>query len=613
MRRDFFRTAQMAIILLEKPPKLELKQGSVTLHTDLTGQSLGIYNNLGKKFLERQFLPTGRPELRRKLREHARELHQALVSGSDQHLSLLPKGVRQPYRWASGGTLPIVRWHGAWWCALFWRDIQPIGWNIANGASETKEEYKNLDRLIARETREELIILDRNPITAGDDIITAHHLSFEGSLVEPDALDTSLAKRRTMDGWPVHPGDIENDRRKVSFVPGPHKVLISYHKRGEQAIDTAVVSNIVLSINPLEFGIEATRLAVIELDNEDYLVDGEVLEQHPDKWLVRRPVALFRLSALHRIWSEGGVLGEDCDPESKHLEGRRLGALTADDIHVFSADVLARKLRPDVPGAPKWLRNFEKAFDQLLPGGSKPRAAVPDPLQVFCPVTWRVLEIAFARDMIGPDGPKMAPEQRIAPTREEGEGRPDVVVPTAWSEEVRVSHEVVVTSKPGSGKPENWPPAEVIPWIEEMRASTEQDPKPIPVHILVDKEKGNLWIGTVALTWMRAAFFWFAELVCAGGKQFRYQDHHQKTVNATKTYGGRKLKYKHGDSSGFCQTRYKEFCNGLREFEVSKEVSEALLDAIQAKANVGYTLDRKSRAYLFTYYRMISGHEIQKK
>jgi len=161
MQREYFRTAQMAIVLLSNRPKIELSQGYARLLIDLTGQSFGIYNNLGKQFLEWKFLPKDRPKRRRKLREHARTLHQALLTDGEQRLALLPKGIRQPYRWASGGTLPIVRWRGSWWCALFWRDIPPVGWNIANGASETKDEYKNLDQLIARETREELVVLDR--------------------------------------------------------------------------------------------------------------------------------------------------------------------------------------------------------------------------------------------------------------------------------------------------------------------------------------------------------------------------------------------------------------------------------------------------------------------
>ena len=42
-----------------------------------------------------------------------------------------------PLRFGNGGVLPIIRLDDSDYFCLFYRDIFPIGWNIANGASDT--------------------------------------------------------------------------------------------------------------------------------------------------------------------------------------------------------------------------------------------------------------------------------------------------------------------------------------------------------------------------------------------------------------------------------------------------------------------------------------------
>jgi hypothetical protein len=38
-----------------------------------------------------------------------------------------------PFRYASGGVLPILRIGRKEFFCFFYRDIDPVGWNIANG------------------------------------------------------------------------------------------------------------------------------------------------------------------------------------------------------------------------------------------------------------------------------------------------------------------------------------------------------------------------------------------------------------------------------------------------------------------------------------------------
>ena len=65
-----------------------------------------------------------------------------------------------PLRYANGGVLPVIRLNSEDYFCLFYRDIFPVGWNIANGASDTLEEMLNPELIILREFGEELFIPD---------------------------------------------------------------------------------------------------------------------------------------------------------------------------------------------------------------------------------------------------------------------------------------------------------------------------------------------------------------------------------------------------------------------------------------------------------------------
>ena len=67
-----------------------------------------------------------------------------------------------PFRYANGGTLPILEWKGSEYYCLFYRDIEPMGWNIANGGSDSRDELLNPLDIVERELREELIVIDRD-------------------------------------------------------------------------------------------------------------------------------------------------------------------------------------------------------------------------------------------------------------------------------------------------------------------------------------------------------------------------------------------------------------------------------------------------------------------
>ena len=67
---------------------------------------------------------------------------------------------KYPLRYANGGVLPIMKINSNDYFCLFYRTIFPIGWNIANGASNNLTDLLDPRRVISREFSEEFVIMD---------------------------------------------------------------------------------------------------------------------------------------------------------------------------------------------------------------------------------------------------------------------------------------------------------------------------------------------------------------------------------------------------------------------------------------------------------------------
>src|SRR5215470_11116324 len=98
------------------------------------------------------------PEFEKKAEIYQRELD-AVFQGKKDFYGF--NDATFPFRYASGGTLPIVRMDGHDFYCLFYRDIFPIGWNIANGGCCNRDELLKPLRTANRELCEELIMVQR--------------------------------------------------------------------------------------------------------------------------------------------------------------------------------------------------------------------------------------------------------------------------------------------------------------------------------------------------------------------------------------------------------------------------------------------------------------------
>lgn len=209
----------------------------------------------------------------------------------------------QPFRYANGGLLPVIRLNGEDYFALFYREIFPIGWNIANGSSDSLEEMLAPQRIILREFGEEVFAIDHsNRLLYTYD--PADHA------LPPSYQEESLRRWQER----MSHRDLGGYKRlglPVRFVDGPDRIEVTLGK------NTQAGEGFFVSVTPEDNAIEVDRVAIINLKDDVVLLDGELCEDG----LVNEPVGLFRVDEFNQTLEGHDFLpvklfygGEECDP-----------------------------------------------------------------------------------------------------------------------------------------------------------------------------------------------------------------------------------------------------------------------------------------------------------
>jgi class 3 adenylate cyclase len=187
-----------------------------------------------------------------------------------------------PLRYANGGALPIVSINGIRYACLFYRDVFPIGWNIANGASDSYAELYFPNRIIKREFGEEFVVADHD-----NGILKFYEPGPEN--ISPGyqtAVITALASEFKAFDYSKY------GRRHLApdVIDGPDKVTVSVDEDAQNS------DRIFLSITPSDNAIEVDQVVHLTLDSGDCIIDGEIIDGIP----LDRIVGLFRLENLSR-------------------------------------------------------------------------------------------------------------------------------------------------------------------------------------------------------------------------------------------------------------------------------------------------------------------------
>lgn len=195
------------------------------------------------------------------------------------------------FRYASGGTLPIIQLEGQMYYSLFYRDIPPVGWNIANGACDTQAELLYPIDTIERELREEMIIINpgqENERRTEEGIRYVFPLDQDKPQDHPDF---AVARKLWKQYFP-RINDFQVAPLNIRWIEGPDRVEA---KTLLKLFDNEVKGCFV-NINAEDLGIELDRVAIINLNKGDIILDGEI----SGGGLLNRVVGLFKIDEVNR-------------------------------------------------------------------------------------------------------------------------------------------------------------------------------------------------------------------------------------------------------------------------------------------------------------------------
>jgi hypothetical protein len=188
-----------------------------------------------------------------------------------------------PFRYASGGTVPILTVDGMEYYCLFLRGLHPIGWNLANGGCNSIEELCNPTKTIARELQEELLVVDSENWysfgSAGEDSVDRPEFAVAREYWNSRFDALGLPHFDQLKRHAVQVADLEGpDTLEVKFLQEP---LITHQ-------------SLFVSVTAEDYGIEVDRLLVLPPLHRHGLVlcDGEINAARS----VNRPIGVFRTS-----------------------------------------------------------------------------------------------------------------------------------------------------------------------------------------------------------------------------------------------------------------------------------------------------------------------------
>lgn len=331
-----------AVELLTQPILLSRnRHGRTILAVNRDDVSDALYTTEAKWNLCRETFNT--PERIEKAKQMDREIHRFLLGCSDDN-PLLVRLDGMPLRWASGGVLSIVHWKKRLWTPFFFRDIPPFGWNIALGASERGDNLNDPWTFLLREFLEETLVLSNAP-RRGRLVdfkrFFPERLDIKREVERADRFAAEHIKvRRRNDGLvirvtqdPIHLTGLDRQFCVIlDFFNTATDVLIEHNGHIEWH------GNVLACINPLELGIEVVKVVEYTLEEDNYILSGELLDFGTHKELLRMPVALIAHDYLAQAFGD-----EDLRYTGDVQPSVEAPAIPPDCIHIFDYDARRRR------------------------------------------------------------------------------------------------------------------------------------------------------------------------------------------------------------------------------------------------------------------------------
>ncbi len=239
---------------------IERRGHGIVLRVQFSGDTPTVWANEGKRYVNELI-----PKFAIRAPAIQQKLDACLVDGTIDGYE--HEDPTFPFRYASGGTLPIVRRSKKNYYCLFYRELYPVGWNIANGGCDSREELRNPLEAAEREFREELLIVDplnqRRHVLAGD----------VGA--PTDWPEFSVARNLWAGRLGLRLPALLERRVPLIWLAGPDRLVVD----SGDGVPT-VVHECFVNINAGDFGIEIDRIAQLSIDEDSVLLDGELYDRH---------------------------------------------------------------------------------------------------------------------------------------------------------------------------------------------------------------------------------------------------------------------------------------------------------------------------------------------
>jgi hypothetical protein len=261
---------------------LSKSQKGYRLSVRFDNKNLTVWSDLGKREVRKSI-----PKFAKKAKAYQDKLDDILIRHKISNFEF--NDMEFPFRYASGGTLPIIRRGGRDYYCLFYREIEPIGWNIANGGCDSIHELLNPTDTIARELREELVAFN---------LKRKEWLLFEATEGEiADRLEFATVRKLICEQY----SRLNLDRFKIAEMPlkwldGPDELHVDFG-----GSISSKVMGCFLNVNAEDFGIEIDRIAWITMDPDTVFFDGESW----GRTVVNSPVGLFDVEKCNLMVASG--------------------------------------------------------------------------------------------------------------------------------------------------------------------------------------------------------------------------------------------------------------------------------------------------------------------
>ncbi len=270
------------------------------------------------------------------------------------------------FRYSNGGTLPVVTMpDGRDYFALFYRDEFPVGWNIANGGSDSCRELFHPQETIEREFIEELIVVD---------VVEQCRYRLQSELELPEFVESWRLWGMTK-GW----SDFDDQVLPGRWIE-QEDIMDEVHINDE----VPPIRNVLINITATDFGIELDRVFKLDFSKEqnaDFsddgtivntpirLVDGELRNGE----VLGRPIGLFHVDRFKKEDLDG-----EFEPDYTYYDG---------ELRFFGPNYSVRKL----------------VANEFVPRliGLNLRLVNHDPQEYgLCPITKNVIKMWLSRNTI---------------------------------------------------------------------------------------------------------------------------------------------------------------------------------------------------------------------